>query len=203
MDKFQIDLVIASTARHLSIPRTYGDLSSVSTLTIVPSDSSDTRITPTDLSSVSLSVPIDLSSWTLAHSKRLDMWQPDTNGTMFRNDSITVAFNGINLDSPTWADPNVIPPWAFESRSEYERANPSYPVPGFDNDIVLVPLHPAQPFENIVTSQPTMPTMPTPYKPCTQRQRKAKRPSSIADEVNTSPKKSRPLLSFSLNQFLS
>ncbi|KAK9904635.1 hypothetical protein M0R45_000527 [Rubus argutus] len=109
--KIQIEPVIVPSTLHLSLPRTDNDLPSASSLPTAPSDSSDPRVTPSDLSSVSLSVPVDLSSGTMTHRKRLDLWHPDTNGTMFRNGSITMAINGIKLDSHSWADPNVIPPW--------------------------------------------------------------------------------------------
>lgn len=71
--------------------------------------------------------------------QRLDMWHPDTNGTMYRNGSVTLAINGINIESRSWADPNCIPPWAFQKNEDFSRANPFFPVPGFDNDQVLVP----------------------------------------------------------------
>lgn len=71
---------------------------------------------------------------------RLDMWNPETNGTIFRNGSVTLAISGLRIDSPSWADPEVIPPWAFNKREDFIRANPCFPVPGFENDKVLVPL---------------------------------------------------------------
>lgn len=193
--KIQIEPVIVPSTLHLSLPRTDSDLPSASSLPTAPSDSSDPRVTPSDLSSVSLSVPIELSSGTMAHRKRLDLWHPDTNGTMFRNGSITMAINGIKLDSPSWADPNVIPPWAFKNLSEYERANPFYPVPGFDNDTVLVPLPLAQSLENVETC---LTFEPTPPIVCTQRKRRGKRPSNCGTEVSSTAKKARPLLSPSL-----
>ncbi|KAK9922366.1 hypothetical protein M0R45_030833 [Rubus argutus] len=70
--------------------------------------------------------------------KRLDLWHPDTNGTIFRNGSETVALNGIKLDLPPWADSQVIPPWAFNCCADFEKTNPHFPVPGFDNNSVLV-----------------------------------------------------------------
>ncbi|KAK9950808.1 hypothetical protein M0R45_006276 [Rubus argutus] len=67
------------------------------------------------------------------------MWHPDTNDTIFRNGSVTLAINGINIESRSWADPSCIPPWAFQKKEDFNRANPSFPVPGFDNEQVLVP----------------------------------------------------------------
>lgn len=71
--------------------------------------------------------------------QRLDMWHPDTNDTIFRNGSVTLAINGISIESRSWADPTCIPPWAFQKKEEFHRANPLFPVPGFDNEQVMVP----------------------------------------------------------------
>lgn len=71
--------------------------------------------------------------------QRLDMWHPDTNGTMYRNGSVTLAINGFNIDSLSWADPKCIPLWAFQKNEDFIRANPFSPGLGFVNDQVLIP----------------------------------------------------------------
>lgn len=126
------------------------------------------------------------------------MWNPDTNGTIFRNGSVTLAINGLNLHSPTWDDPQVIPPWAFKNKLGFERANPYFPVPGFDNDRVLVPL----PSSNIFIEDITPPEKPTSLlsaKPTSQRRRKAKRVFSDVTEATkaevSQPKKVCPPVS--------
>lgn len=132
----------------------------------------------------------------MIQSNRLDMWSPDTNGTIFRNWSITVAINGLTLDSHSWVDPSVIPPWAFKNRADFERASPLFPILGFDNDVVLVPL-PTSRFVEVNSS--CQPTVPVGIKPNISKKRKAKRPSSeVAVGINQQQKKSRPLLSPSL-----
>lgn len=190
----QFEPVNKPSIQHMSRLQTDGDPSLASSLVTVHSDSFDSEITPPALSSVSLSAPINQASGSLTPRKRLDMWHPDTNGTMFRNGSITVAINGINLNSPSWADPNVIPPWAFKDRSEFARANPFYPVPGFENNSVLVPssaqLDDCDPVE-LANSHIT-------FKPATKRKRRAPHSSSVADDIPASSKKARPLLSPSL-----
>ncbi|KAK9928069.1 hypothetical protein M0R45_025223 [Rubus argutus] len=124
------------------------------------------------------------------------MCYPNTNGTMFGNGSTTVAIQGINLNSPSWADLEVIPPWAFKSRADFERANPLFPVPSFDNDSVLVPLPSAQPCDEELHCPLICPLV---NKPITQRKRRARRPSPLAlDEKAHPSKKGRPLISPSL-----
>lgn len=48
------------------------------------------------------------------------------------------GLNEITLNSTSWDDPDVIPPWAFKSSAEFERVNPLFSVPRFDNEVVLV-----------------------------------------------------------------
>lgn len=142
---FQIDRVIRISPQKSTNPMLDNDPSSVSDP--LPA----TRTSPSALVVESV-----------AQRKRLDMWNPDTNGTMFRNRSITIAINGITLDSPSWADPSFIPPWAFNSRAEFERANPLFPVPGFDNEAVLVPLPSSRFTEEPPSSQPPLSTVDKP-----------------------------------------
>lgn len=210
--EFQTSSVNGSFQTLLSASRSDGNLSSdlppassLMPLSSLPPDATQVpnRTLPTvskpnhiDISRVTSSTTTESSLGLMTRRERLDMWHPDTNGTMFRNGSITVAIQGINLNSPSWADPEVIPPWAFKSRADFERANPLFPVPGFDNDSVLVPLPSAQP---CVEELPCPPICPSVNKPITQRKRRARRPSPLAlDEEAHPSKKGRPLISPSL-----
>lgn len=128
--------------------------------------------------------------------QRLNMWDPDTNGTMFRNGSITVAINGININAPSWADPEVIPPWAFKDRAEYERVNPLFPVPGFDNDKVLVPFPTAYEVNFDPPSEPlSMPISDVAKATLSKRRKNKRTPSDHTDLETLSSKKPRTLIS--------
>ncbi|PRQ28715.1 putative transcription factor interactor and regulator CCHC(Zn) family [Rosa chinensis] len=61
----------------------------------------------------------------------VDMWDPDTHGSLYRNGSVTVAMNGLSIRPNSWADPECIPPWAFKNKEDFLRANPMFPVPGY------------------------------------------------------------------------
>lgn len=67
----------------------------------------DTEVTSTSPTG-SPSIPVDGStslgqtSEICTQRDRLSFWHPDTNGTIYRNGSVTVAINGIKLDSPSW-----------------------------------------------------------------------------------------------------
>lgn len=49
------------------------------------------------------------------------IWDPDNNGTIFKNGSLTVAIRGLSLEK-NWCDPDNLPPWALtnHSRAQYE-----------------------------------------------------------------------------------
>lgn len=130
--------------------------------------------------------------------ERHDMWNSDTNDTIFRNGSVTVAINGPNMHSPTWDDPNAFPPWAFKNKLDVERANSFFPVPAFNNDRVLASL----PSSTITIEDVTPHEKPTSLlstKPTSQRKRKAKRVfsdvSAACDAEVSQPKKVRPPVS--------
>ncbi|CAL2269097.1 unnamed protein product [Prunus armeniaca] len=45
------------------------------------------------------------------------MWDPDNNGTILKNSSLTVAISGLSLEQ-NWCDPNNLPPWALTNHSQ-------------------------------------------------------------------------------------
>ncbi|KAM1515819.1 hypothetical protein EV2_015352 [Malus domestica] len=42
------------------------------------------------------------------------MWHPDSYGTQFTNNTLTIVVNGLSLDKD-WYDPSRIPPWALQN----------------------------------------------------------------------------------------
>ncbi|KAK9942661.1 hypothetical protein M0R45_008314 [Rubus argutus] len=114
-----------------------GNMSKGTTFSRVDVDLSLGSPVASGVSEKSLSPALDLVN--RSNRQRQNMWHPDTNDTIFRNGSVTLALNGLSIESCVWADPECIPLWAFWNEEEFKRANPLFLIPGFDNDSVLVP----------------------------------------------------------------
>lgn len=136
------------------------------------------------------------SSGVHKHGERQGLWHPDTNGTIFRNGCVIVALKGLNTDSPQWADPNVIPPWAYNNRAEFERVNHFFPVPCFFNESIMATL----PSSSVRIEEVVPPVMPSTSfiekpaiiqlnQPFSQRKRKAKRAASVVTLTEVSQNK--------------
>ncbi|PRQ30674.1 putative transcription factor interactor and regulator CCHC(Zn) family [Rosa chinensis] len=129
------------------------------------------------------------------------LWDPDAHGTFFRNGSVTRALGGLSIKDGAWADPECIPPWAFQNKHEYYNSNPHFPVPteidNFGGPLIkqagppyiqLIELNLADTIVSMMEESTTMPGV-------TKRKRKPKKSLEEGGDSKPTPKRPKILQS--------